>query len=74
QLLNRLANPPLAAPPVATPIVIAPRRRHGTKVAALILIVASIAYGSPEIVQRLALLPAASWAGLAIAALLLLRR
>jgi ubiquinone biosynthesis protein len=73
QLLNRLATPrPVLTVPVA-PVVLKPYR-GGTKLMALLLIAASLAYGSSEIASQFAELPALSWAGLILAAVLLLRR
>jgi hypothetical protein len=72
QLLGRLANPP--APKLAIAPVPVPVRRGGTALAAALLVAASLVYGMPDVAERLAGLPVLSWVGLAVAALLLVRR
>lgn len=72
QLLARLATPPM--PPAVVPVVPPPPRRHGLGVVALLLAGASLVYGMPDVAERLAALPALSWIGLGVAALLLARR
>jgi ubiquinone biosynthesis protein len=72
QLLGRLANPPAPLPTIAT--VPVPVERRSPRLAAALIIVASLAYGLPEIANRLAELPPLSWIGLGVGAFLLLRR
>ena len=70
QLLGRLATPP--APPALVPVVAERPRSRGAGLVAIVLVVASLAYGLPEVAEWLRALPVVSWCGLAIAAGLVL--
>jgi hypothetical protein len=57
-----------------TPLLVPVPRRRAASLAAVLLIVASLAHGVPEVAGWLAELPVLSWIGLGVAALLVLGR